>query len=85
MFAILESAKLETERLVLRPPKAADIGPMMPLIGDFEVAKSLSRAPHPYTEDDAFDFLMQASIGWTTGGDMPFAIVEKTSGAFLGM
>lgn len=38
---------LQTERLLLRPPVAADISKFVPLIGDFDVAKNLSRAPIP--------------------------------------
>ena len=48
------------------------------------MAKNTSRVPHPYTEDDAFEFLGIAAIGWATGGDLLFAIVEKASGAYLG-
>ena len=34
-------SRLETERLILRPPEAADIPALVPLIGDFEVARNL--------------------------------------------
>jgi len=80
MFAILE-----TERLVLRAPKASDIGRYMPLIRDFDVAKNLSRVSHPYTEDDACEFMIRASVGWTTGEDYPFTILRKEDGRLVGM
>jgi len=53
------SILLETERLLLRPPKAADISQFVPLLNDFEVAKNLSRVPYPYTEDDACAFIVR--------------------------
>lgn len=80
MFAVLE-----TERLLLRPPRARDIGQLVPLIRDFDVAKNLSRVPHPYTEDDACDFMIKASVGWVSGEDWPFSIVRKADGQFIGM
>ena len=80
MFAVLE-----TERLLLRPPRARDIGQFMPLIREFDVAKNLSRVSHPYTEDDACDFMIKASVGWVSGTDLPFSIVGRSDGRFIGM
>jgi RimJ/RimL family protein N-acetyltransferase len=78
------SCLLETERLLLRPPQAADISHFVPLLKDFEVAKNLSRVPHPYTEDDACAFITYAARGWRTGEDLPFAILRKSPGAYIG-
>ena len=58
------SVILETGRLLLRPPRAADISHFVPLLKDFDVAKNLSKVPHPYTEDDACAFLVSAAHGW---------------------
>ncbi len=79
MFAILE-----TGRLLLRPPKAGDISRMMPLIAEYDVAKNTSRVPHPYTEDDACDFMVTASVGWVTGRNFAFSILRKEDGVFIG-
>jgi RimJ/RimL family protein N-acetyltransferase len=76
---------LETERLLLRPPQAADISHFMPLLADFDVAKNLSRVPHPYTEDDACAFVVQAAWGWSTGEDLAFAILRKRPDAYIGI
>ncbi|HYE61643.1 MAG TPA: GNAT family N-acetyltransferase [Phycisphaerales bacterium] len=46
-----------TSRLVLRRFERADAAPMLPLIGDFEVANGVLRIPHPYTTEDADAFL----------------------------
>lgn len=48
---------LETERLRIRPYTEADIPELLPLIGAREVAATTLRIAHPYTEQDARDFL----------------------------
>ena len=76
---------LETDRLLLRPPSAADISHFVPLIGDFDVTKNLSRVPHPYTEDDACAFITASANGWASGEDLPFSILRKSDGALIGL
>jgi len=49
---------LGTARLKLRPYGEADIAELVPLIGTREVAATTLRIPHPYTEQDARDFLV---------------------------
>ncbi len=49
---------LETERLVLRRYTEADIAELVPLIGAREVAATTLRIPHPYTEQNARDFIL---------------------------
>jgi len=75
---------LETERLLLRPPRAVDISHFVPLLNDFEVAKNLSRVPYPYTEDDGCAFVVRAAHNWRSGEDMAFAILTKAPGAYIG-
>ncbi len=50
----------ETARLRLRPYGEADIAELLPLIGAREVAATTLRIAHPYTEQDARDFLALA-------------------------
>jgi len=78
------SVILETGRLLLRPPRAADISRFLPLLADFDVAKNLARVPHPYTEDDGCAFIVQAARGWSAGEDLAFAILRKTPSAYIG-
>ena len=68
---------LETERLLLRHPRAADISKFVPLIGDFDVSKNLSRAPYPYTEDDGCAFIVAITKAIAAGTDHVFAILIK--------
>ena len=49
--------KIETERLVLKKLVDADKERLVSLIGDFMVSKTLSNVPHPYTFDDADEWL----------------------------
>ena len=79
------SVILETGRLLLRPPRAADISHFVPLLKDFDVAKNLSRVPHPYTEDAACAFVVSAAHGWRSGEDLAFGILRKSPGAFIGI
>src|SRR4051812_42790419 len=79
------SVLLETERLLLRPPRAADIGHFIPLLSDFDVAKNLSRVPHPYTEDHACAFIVTTAYGWRTKTDCIFAILRKQPAAYIGV
>jgi ribosomal-protein-alanine N-acetyltransferase len=48
---------LHTPRLTLRRFQRSDAAPMLPLIGDFAIADTTARIPHPYTQEDADAFL----------------------------
>jgi len=76
---------LETERLLLRPPRAADISHFVPLLSDFDVAKNLSVIPHPYTEDNACAFIVAVAHSWRTKAEFVFAILRKKPPAFMGI
>jgi RimJ/RimL family protein N-acetyltransferase len=49
--------EIETARLNLRALTEADIPELLPLIGAREVAATTLRIAHPYTEQNAMDFL----------------------------
>lgn len=48
---------IDTARLRLRRPDARDVPAIIDAVGDAEVARRLSRIPHPYTTADAHFFL----------------------------
>jgi RimJ/RimL family protein N-acetyltransferase len=73
---------LESERLILRPPRPADIQAMAVWLGDFAVSRNLARVPHPYSEADAEDFV--AKRGRHGDGHYGFTILRKDDGVFLG-
>jgi RimJ/RimL family protein N-acetyltransferase len=65
---------LNTSRLILRPLCRDDIPQLLPLIGAREVAATTLRIPHPYTEEDALNFLEYSDAVW-----------EKRQGARFGI
>ena len=71
---------LETTRLKLRPYTEADIGELLPLIGTREVAATTLRIAHPYTEQDARDFLALAQ----EPGKVWLAITLREDGRQIG-
>ena len=73
---------LESERLILRPPRPADIQAMTVWLGDYAVSRNLARIPHPYSEADAEDFV--ARRGRHGEGHYNFTILRKEDGMFLG-
>lgn len=48
-----------TERLLLRRPNEGDVGAIVSIVGDWDVARRLARVPHPYGHADAAFFLEQ--------------------------
>ena len=81
----MPSFMLESERLLLRPPEAGDAATMALLMNDWDVVKNLSRAPFPYTEDDANTFIGRQEEGSVKASDFAFAITRKSDDAFLGV
>jgi [ribosomal protein S5]-alanine N-acetyltransferase len=71
---------ITSARLTLRPFTLADAQRVCDLIGDFEVSKMLSRAPHPYLLDDAHNWLGGHAQMRAAGTDFPFAITTKADG-----
>ncbi|WP_374573541.1 GNAT family N-acetyltransferase [Phenylobacterium sp.] len=51
---------VETERLALRAPTPRDADRLAALAGDLEIARMTSSIPHPYTIEDAREFLDRA-------------------------
>ena len=61
------SCVLETERLTLRKPTLADVKAIAVLANDRRIAEMTRRLPHPYSLDDAVEFVRAtAEIGSET-------------------
>jgi RimJ/RimL family protein N-acetyltransferase len=71
--------------LRLRAPQTADARSIVPMIGDFEIAKNLSSAPHPYFETDWYELLDRVNEGHARGTDFTFVITRASDGAVMGM
>src|SRR5664279_1356497 len=48
---------LETERLLLRRPTLADVKAIARLANDRRIAENIRRLPHPFSQDDAVEFV----------------------------
>jgi len=57
LMARIFGPTLTTARLTLRPVAADDGERMASLLNDYDIARMVSRIPHPYTRGDAEDYL----------------------------
>jgi RimJ/RimL family protein N-acetyltransferase len=73
---------VESERLILRPPRHADIQAMAVWLGDFQVSRNLARVPYPYGEADAEDFVAERARHGD--GHYVFCITRKSDQIFMG-
>jgi len=71
---------LDTARLRIRAYSEADIAELVPLIGAREVAATTGRIPHPYTVEDARDFLAKIEID----REVSMAVTLRDSGGLIG-
>lgn len=55
---------IRTERLVLRAPCPEDLDRCAELLGDYEVAKMLSRVPYPYDLEQGRQYLASSVQRW---------------------
>lgn len=75
---------LETERLKLRPFYNTDAKRVQELAGDREVAKTTLGIPHPYTVENAEQWISNHSQNIEAGTIFPLAIVLTNSEVLLG-
>ena len=78
----MNSLTLTTARLILRPYALSDVAPLVRLAGAREVAATTLRIPHPYTEQDAKDFIAKCQA--STEDETRFAIIQRTDGQLCG-
>jgi len=69
--------RIETERLVLRPPRESDLGDIVAAIADYDIARMTTRIPHPYVMADAIDFLESSRRSVAAGGVTNLAVVHE--------
>lgn len=76
--------RLETRRLVLRPPEYSDAPRLAEYLNDVDVARNLSSPPHPFTEKNAYDFVTNAASRRAKGEGFLFSVLFKDDEALLG-
>jgi RimJ/RimL family protein N-acetyltransferase len=75
-----DGVELSTDRLYLRPPVGADAAAVIAICADWEVARRLSRVPHPYGHADFRFFLEQVVVMEPT-----WAIVLRKTNELVGV
>jgi len=78
--------KIETKRLILRPPKISDWKDLVEAINDKDIAAFLATVPHPYKKKDALEFINKVKKDWkkkkpTT---IQFSIILKSTNKLIG-
>jgi RimJ/RimL family protein N-acetyltransferase len=64
---------LETERLILRPPRLEDANAIAALANDRRIAENTARIPHPYRVADAEAFIAGVNVA---GGETVFLVTD---------
>lgn len=77
---------LETKRLILRQPEKSDWKDIMEGAGEYDVAKMLSTAPHPYKRKDADWYINKLMNEWKekVKKSLTFLIVLKSENKVIG-
>jgi RimJ/RimL family protein N-acetyltransferase len=73
---------LETERLVLRPPRLEDFDDIFAMWSDVEVTRLITGAP--FTREEAWARLLRGVGHWVLQGFGHWIVREKQSGKFVG-
>jgi RimJ/RimL family protein N-acetyltransferase len=76
-------ARIETDRLILRPPGPDDAEAISDGISDFEIVSMLARAPWPYGLEDARAFVANAA-GQDPASHRPLSIIHRRHGLIGG-
>jgi RimJ/RimL family protein N-acetyltransferase len=74
---------IETPRCVLRPPRRSDVPALVPLVGDWRVARP-TRIPHPYLTRDGYNFVRDADQKRRKGTGLALVILAKEDGRLIG-
>jgi len=82
----MKQVKLSTRRLVLRMPETRDIESLIANINNINVARYLSKVPHPYTKKDARWFISNCAkkARKKPRTDYNFGIELKQEGRVIG-
>jgi RimJ/RimL family protein N-acetyltransferase len=80
--SIAVSITIKTPRLLLRAPVPQDAETIARLLGDYDVAKMLATAPHPYARADADDFIAREAARRADGTAEIFSVEQ---GELIGM
>ena len=77
--------RLETPRLILRPPRLADAAAIEAIASRREVAEMTASVPHPYPPGGAAQFISGLAEPAAEGADYHVTIERRVDGAVIGM
>ncbi len=83
-MARLEFAELFTSRLALRRFELNDVAKVVELAGEFEIADTTLRIPHPYQEKDAKEWIEQQYTWLNQNQSVTWAITINESADLIG-
>jgi len=75
---------IHTARLILRPFRPADAGPVQQLAGDRDIADTTQNIPHPYEDGMAEAWIDGHSAAWEARDSATFAVVRREDDALAG-
>ncbi|MEL6678888.1 MAG: GNAT family N-acetyltransferase [Pseudomonadota bacterium] len=79
-YEAIRDYRIETARLVLSPLTEDDVPALAVLAGPHEVSRMLASIPHPFTEDDAFEWMQRRIYCGRPG----FMLGIRREGALVG-
>ena len=75
---------LQTQRLVLRPMVLTDAPDIQRLAGDWDIASTTLRIPHPYEDGMAEEWINSRQAVFDAGEGVAFAIVRRSDTSYIG-
>ena len=84
MGCVTNSPRIETERLRLRPYRAADAEALHRLAGAREIADTMISIPHPFSIEAAHSWIANQAPAVASGASSHFAIELRRSTEFIG-
>src|SRR5215469_11059947 len=77
-------AVLETTHLLLRPWQENDLDPLVRLLAMPEVARYIHLDGHPFTREETAQVHQRIVRSWNEQGLGPWAVINKTTGSWIG-
>jgi len=78
------SLSLDTERLILRPPREADAERIAEIANDMRVVRGTLHFPFPYTPDDALAFITRSRENRAKADSLAFSIERRADALLIG-